>query len=57
MSQMIAIATAGASRPAALSHAHTATNSHKRTYWPAATKSAFYANFYAADEAIGALFD
>ena len=41
---------------AALSHAHTtSTNSrdHKRN-WPTATKSAFYANFYAVDEATGA---
>jgi hypothetical protein len=58
MSQTIALVTAGVSRAAALSHAHTtsANNAHKRTYWPATSKSAFYANFYAADEATGALF-
>ena len=55
MSQNIIVATAGVSRAAALSHAHTtsATRTHKRN-WPTATKSAFYANFYAVDEATGA---
>ncbi|MEY4497523.1 MAG: hypothetical protein RLZZ364_828 [Actinomycetota bacterium] len=49
-------ATAGVTRTAALSHARTtstAAHTHKRT-WPTATKSAFYANFYAVDEATGA---
>jgi hypothetical protein len=40
-------------------HANTTTSmtkrSHKRAAWPTATKSAFYANFYAVDEATGAL--
>jgi hypothetical protein len=57
MSQNIIVATAGVSRAAALSHAHTtstAKRTHKRT-WPTATKSAFCANFYAVDEATGAL--
>jgi hypothetical protein len=56
MSQNIIVATAGVTRAAALSHAHTATSTkrtHKRN-WPTATKSAFYANFYAVDEATGA---
>jgi hypothetical protein len=52
--------TAGASRSAAFSRANTASTSHaaKRAHkhaWPTATKSAFYANFYAVDEATGAL--
>jgi hypothetical protein len=55
--------TAEASRSAAFSCAHTASTTHaantaKRAYkhvWPTATKSAFYANFYAVDEATGAL--
>jgi hypothetical protein len=49
--------TAGVVRAAAPSHAHTTSATpaptHKRN-WPAATKSAFYANFYAVDEATGA---
>ena len=51
------IITAGA-RAAVPSAAHlttTAKRAHKRTAWPKATKSAFYANFYAVDEATGAL--
>ena len=47
MSLNIIVAKAGVSRAAALSHA--------RKTWPTATKSAFYANFYAVDEATGAL--
>jgi hypothetical protein len=51
--------TNGASARAALpSAAHTTSitkRSHKRAAWPTATKSAFYANFYAVDEATGAL--
>jgi hypothetical protein len=47
-----------ATNVAALSHAHTtsanAARTHKRN-WPTATKSAFYANFYAVEEATGAL--
>jgi hypothetical protein len=42
---------------AALSHAHTTSADFARTHkrnWPTATKSAFYANFYAVDEATGA---
>ncbi len=56
MSLNIIVATAGVSRAAALSHAHTTTSAkrtHKRN-WPTATKSAFYANFYAVEEATGA---
>ena len=35
---------------------HTATAKHAHTHdWPTATKSAFYANFYAVDEATGAM--
>ncbi|MEY4734947.1 MAG: hypothetical protein RL428_282 [Actinomycetota bacterium] len=56
MSQNIVLA-AGVTNAAALSHAHTtsanAAHTDKRN-WPAATKSAFYANFYAVDEATGA---
>lgn len=60
MSQTIVL-TAGVSRAAAPSHAHTTSatytadfaRTHKRN-WPTATKSAFYANFYAVDEATGA---
>ena len=33
----------------------TAHRTHKRAAWPTATKSAFYANFYAVVEATGAL--
>lgn len=43
---------------ASLSHAHTTSANTARTHkrnWPTATKSAFYANFYAVDEATGAL--
>ena len=53
------VLTAGLVGAAATSHAHTTTSAantartHKRN-WPAATKSAFYANFYAVDEATGA---
>ena len=53
------VLTAGVSRAAATSHAHTTSTTantartHKRN-WPTATKSAFYANFYAVDEATGA---
>ena len=57
MSLNIIVATAGVSRAAALSHAHTSTATAKRTNkrnWPTATKSAFYANFYAVVEATGA---
>ena len=57
MSLNIIVATAGVSRAAALSHAHTTTATAKRTHkrnWPTATKSAFYANFYAVEEATGA---
>jgi len=49
--------TAGA-RAAVPSAAHTTSTSkrsHKRTAWPTAPKSAFYANFYAVVEATGAL--
>lgn len=55
MSQNIIVATAGVTRTAVTSHAHTtsAKRTHKRN-WPTATKSAFYANFYAVDEATGA---
>jgi hypothetical protein len=57
MSLNIIVATAGVTRAAALSHAHTTSAKHanKRTVWPTAAKSAFYANFYAVDEATGAL--
>ena len=44
---------------AALTHAstpkHAVAHATKRTAWHTATKSAFYANFYAVDEATGAL--
>lgn len=46
--------TAAAPRTAALSHARTHATKHATT-WPAATKYAFYANFYAVDEATGDL--
>ncbi len=39
------------------SHTHTTSANFARTHkrnWPTATKSAFYANFYAVDEATGA---
>jgi hypothetical protein len=60
MSMNIIVATAGVTRAAELSHARTTaahTTTAKRTHkrnWPTATKSAFYANFYAVDEATGA---
>jgi len=54
--------TAEASSSAAFSCANTASTTHAATakrahkhVWPAATKSAFYANFYAVDEATGAM--
>jgi hypothetical protein len=55
------VLTAGLVGAAASSRAHTTSTTtaahvartHKRN-WPAATKSAFYANFYAVDEATGA---
>ena len=55
--------TAEASSSAAFSCANTASTTHtanaaKRAHkhvWPTATKSAFYANFYAVDEATGAI--
>ena len=46
-----------ATNVAALSHAHTTSANSARTHkrnWPTATKSAFYANFYAVEEATGA---
>lgn len=55
--QFTSTITAGA-RAAVPSAAHKASatkRSHKRTTWPTATKSAFYANFYAVDEATGDL--
>jgi hypothetical protein len=59
---LVFTSTNGASARAALpSAAHTtstavtAKRSHKRAAWPTATKSAFYANFYAVDEATGVL--
>ncbi len=57
MSSMALVAPAGVSRAAALSHAHTTSTAAKCTHkrnWPTATKSAFYANFYAVVEATGA---
>ena len=51
--------TAGA-RAAVPSAAHTnstAKRTHKRAAWHTAPKSAFYANFYAVDEATGALIE
>jgi hypothetical protein len=55
--------TAEASSSAAFSCANIASTTHsanavKRAHkhaWPTATKSAFYANFYAVDEATGAM--
>ena len=44
-----------AALPSAAHTTSTAKRSHKRAAWPTATKSAFYANFYAVDEATGAL--
>jgi hypothetical protein len=56
MSQNIVL-TVGVTNAAVLSHAHTTSANAAHTVkrnWPAATKSAFYANFYAVDEATGA---
>jgi hypothetical protein len=48
--------TAEASSSAAFSCANTATAKHAHKHaWPTVTKSAFYANFYAVDEATGAM--
>jgi hypothetical protein len=58
MANMLTSIIAAGARAAVPSAAHTtstAKRSHKRTAWPTATKSAFYANFYAVDEATGAL--
>ena len=44
-----------AALPSAVHTTSTTKRSHKRAAWPTATKSAFYANFYAVDEATGAL--
>ena len=62
--------TTAASAPVAFSHAHTTSTANfatgkfatakrfnKRTTWPTASKSAYYANFYAVDEATGALIE
>ena len=59
MNSVFTSTTAGA-RAAVPSAAHTtstatAKRTHKRAAWPIATKSAFYANFYAVVEATGAL--
>jgi hypothetical protein len=59
MNSVFASTTAGA-RASVPSAAHTtstatAKRTHKRAAWPTATKSAFYANFYAVVEATGAL--
>jgi hypothetical protein len=51
------VLTAGLVGAAASSRAHSTSTTTARTHkrnWPAATKSAFYANFYAVDEATGA---
>lgn len=51
-------AAARAAAPSAASTASTASTAkraHKRATWPTATKSAFYANFYAVVEATGDL--
>ncbi|MEJ6760491.1 MAG: hypothetical protein QNK54_00615 [Candidatus Planktophila sp.] len=48
-------ADARAAVPSATHTTSTAKRSHKRTAWPTAPKSAFYANFYAVVEATGAL--
>ncbi|MEY4023844.1 MAG: hypothetical protein RLZ23_805 [Actinomycetota bacterium] len=59
MNTFAIVATAGASRTAALSPAHTASpkrahhSKHDRN-WHTVTKSAFYANFYTVGEATGA---
>jgi hypothetical protein len=51
-------ASARAALPSA-AHTNTTTSTSKRSFkraaWPTATKSASYANFYAVDEATGAL--
>jgi hypothetical protein len=66
MSLMTAsLKTAAASASVAFSHAHTTSTAKfstakrftKRTAWPTASKSAYYANFYAVDEATGALIE
>jgi len=59
MNSLFTSTTAGA-RASVPSAAHTtstatAKRTHKRAAWPTATKSAFYANFYAVVEATGAL--
>ncbi len=55
MNSVFASTTAGA-RASVPSAAHTtSTATAKRAAWPTATKSAFYANFYAVVEATGAL--
>jgi hypothetical protein len=54
----INIVLTAATNAASPSHAHTTSANTARTHkrnWPTATKSAFYANFYAVDEATGAL--
>ena len=56
MSLMTIVAPAGVTRAAAHTHAHTTSTmaAHKRSSWPTTSKSAFYANFYAVEEATGA---
>jgi hypothetical protein len=59
MNSVFTSTTAGA-RASVPSAAHTTSTStakraHKHAAWPTATKSAFYANFYAVVEATGAL--
>jgi len=54
MSTIVSTHNVNASRVSATSHAHAHANtaSNKRyTTWPTATKPAFYAAFYAVDEA------
>ena len=54
MSTIVSTHIVNASRVSATSHAHVHANtaSNKRyTTWPTATKPAFYAAFYAVDEA------
>ena len=57
MNSVFASTTAGAraSVPSAAHTTSTAKRTHKRAAWPTATKSAFYANFFAVVEATGAL--
>ena len=63
--QITSLNTTAASAPVAFSHAHTTSTAkfsatkrfNKRTTWPTASKSAYYANFYAVDEATGALIE